>query len=173
MATDIRFIQKYNEVVLENFHAVLKQNLMFQTQIGVLEEDVKRHEDYEKIKSDVSRLIEENNSLRNELNNKNTIIQNSSNTDGERHRLQTALNKQSKELSALSEKTNKLESQLVEQTEYIKQLEEMLPNSKKKKLGIAVVEEKVVTVEKVEVKEETPKIVNDDVVKVESAGGNF
>lgn len=171
MATDIRFIQKYNEVVLENFHAVLKQNLMFQTQIGVLEEDVKRHEDYETIKLDVSRLIEENNSLRNDLSNKNTIIQNSSNTDGERHRLQTALNKQSKELSGLVEKTKELEKQFDEQSEYIKQLEEMLPNSKKKKLGIAVIEDNKPVTEKVEVKLETPIV--DDVVNVESAGGNF
>ena len=171
MATDIRFIQKYNEVILENFHAVLKQNLMFQTQIGVLEEDVKRHDDYEIIKADVSRLIEENNTLRNDVNHKNTIIQNSSNTDSERHRLQTALNKQSKELSILTEKVDKFKEEIAEQNEYIKQLEDMLPNSKKKKLGIAVVEEKVVTVDKFEEKEETPIV--DEVVKVESAGGNF
>ena len=37
MATDIRFIQKYNEVLQENFSSVLKQNLLFQTQIAVLE----------------------------------------------------------------------------------------------------------------------------------------
>jgi predicted RNase H-like nuclease (RuvC/YqgF family) len=169
MATDIRFIQKYNEVLQENFSAVLKQNLLFQTQIAVLEEDVKVHKDYETIKSDVSRLIEENNSLRNELNHKNTIIQNSSNTDSERHRLQTALNKQSKELSGAIEKSTKLEEDLSKQVEYIKQLEEMLPNSKKKKLGIDVIEHKVTTVDG----SEEVQVLSNDVVKVESAGGNF
>lgn len=169
MATDIRFIQKYNEVLQENFSAVLKQNLLFQTQIAVLEEDVKVHKDYESIKSDVSRLIEENNSLRNELNHKNTIIQNSSNTDSERHRLQTALNKQSKELSGAIEKSTKLEEDLSKQVEYIKQLEEMLPNSKKKKLGIDVIEHKVTTVDG----SEEVQVLSNDVVKVESAGGNF
>ena len=169
MATDIRFIQKYNEVLQENFSAVLKQNLLFQTQIAVLEEDVKVHKDYETIKSDVSRLIEENNSLRNELNNKNTIIQNSSNTDSERHRLQTALNKQSKELSGAIEKSTKLEEDLSKQVEYVKQLEEMLPNSKKKKLGIDVIEQKVTTVDD----SEQVQGLSNDVVKVESAGGNF
>lgn len=169
MATDIRFIQKYNEVLQENFSAVLKQNLLFQTQIAVLEEDVKVHKDYETIKSDVSRLIEENNSLRNELNYKNTIIQNSSNTDSERHRLQTALNKQSKELSGAIEKSTKLEEDLSKQVEYIKQLEEMLPNSKKKKLGIDVIEHKVTTVDG----SEEVQVLSNDVVKVESAGGNF
>ena len=169
MATDIRFIQKYNEIIQENFNAVLKQNLLFQTQIAVLEEDVKVHKDYETIKSDVSRLIEENNSLRNELNHKNTIIQNSSNTDSERHRLQTALNKQSKELSGAIEKSTKLEEDLSKQVEYIKQLEEMLPNSKKKKLGIDIIEHKVTTVDG----SEEVQVLSNDVVKVESAGGNF
>jgi predicted RNase H-like nuclease (RuvC/YqgF family) len=169
MATDIRFIQKYNEVLQENFSAVLKQNLLFQTQIAVLEEDVKVHKDYETIKLDVSRLIEENNTLHNELNHKNTIIQNSSNTDSERHRLQTALNKQSKELSGAIEKSTKLEEDLSKQVEYVKQLEEMLPNSKKKKLGIDVIEQKVTTVDD----SEQVQGLSNDVVKVESAGGNF
>ncbi len=169
MATDVKFIQKYNEVILENFNAVLKQNLLFQAQIGVMEEDIKKHEDYEIIKSEVSKLIEENNNLRNELNHKNSIIQNSSNTDGERNRLQTALNKQSKELSILNNKIEKLEKEFDNKNEYIKKLEDMLPNSKKKKLGIDIAEEKV---EKQEETLESTNI-NDDVAKVESSGGNF
>lgn len=161
MSTDLRFVQKYNEVVLENFQSVLKQNLMFQTQIGILEEQIKVQEDFSKIKQDVVRLLQENSELKSELNGKNLIIKNSSDTDGERHRLQTALNKQSKELSSLTVKVD-------EQTEYIKQLEDMLPNSKKKKLGITVTEEK--TAEK---EDQIPTTINDDVLKVESAGGNF
>lgn len=201
MATDIQFVQKYNEVLLENFNAVLKQNFMFQTQIALSGDEAKKHEDYEIIKSEVAKLIQENTNLRNEItaknneiNSKNAIIQTNTNTDGDRHRLQTALNKQSKDISLLEAKKSELEKTLEknkeefkiilstreeemqkvidEQSQYIKQIEDMLPNSKKKKLGIAVVEEKVVTVQE-EVKEETPEIVNDDVVKVESAGGNF
>ena len=38
--SDANFINAYNEVVLENFTAVLKQNFMFQTQIKFLEERV-------------------------------------------------------------------------------------------------------------------------------------
>lgn len=197
MATqDTRFVQKYNEVLLDNFHAVLKQNLLFQTQLAVSAEDAKTHDDYETIKAEVSKMIQENTNLRNEINaknneiaGKNTIIQNNNNADGERHRLQTALNKQSKDISNLEEKKKEFEQILVskkkefeqtlvstkkefektidEQKEYIKQLEDMLPNSKKKKLGIAFVEDKVITVEI----NTTP--VNNDVVKVESVGGTF
>ena len=38
--TDVDFINAYNEVILENFNAVLKQNFMFQTQIKFLQEQV-------------------------------------------------------------------------------------------------------------------------------------
>jgi deoxyadenosine/deoxycytidine kinase len=38
--SDANFINAYNEVVLENFTAVLKQNFMFQTQIRFFEERV-------------------------------------------------------------------------------------------------------------------------------------
>lgn len=187
MATDIRFVQKYNDVILDNFQAVLKQNLLFQTQIAVSEEESKKHDDYEIIKSEVSKLIQENTNLRNEINaknneikTKNVIIQDNNNNDGERHRLQSALNKQSKDISVLEETNKEFERTLVsvkkefektidEQKEYIKQLENMLPNSKKKKLGIAIVEDNLSHVEIVE--ESTT--VNDDVLKVESAGGNF
>lgn len=34
---DVEFLNSYTEVVLENFDAVLKQNLMFQTQLKVVE----------------------------------------------------------------------------------------------------------------------------------------
>jgi predicted nuclease with TOPRIM domain len=176
MATDIKFVQKYNEVLLDNFHAVLKQNLLFQAQLAMAAEDAKVHDDYETIKADVAKLIQENTNLRNEIvaknneiNSKNTIIQNNNNSDGERHRLQTALNKQSKDISVLDGKIKELEKTIDEQKEYIKQLEDMLPNSKKKKLGIAFVEEKAISVEQ----EEKSTPVNNDVVKVESVGGTF
>ena len=38
--SDVNFMNAYNDVVLENFMAVLKQNFMFQTQIKFLEERV-------------------------------------------------------------------------------------------------------------------------------------
>ena len=52
---DVKFLQKYNDVILENFSAVLKQNLLFQTQISFLEEDTKKISDYEELRKDVTR----------------------------------------------------------------------------------------------------------------------
>ncbi len=45
---DGKFLDVYNEVVLENFYAVLKQNFMFQTQLKFAEENTKKVGELEK-----------------------------------------------------------------------------------------------------------------------------
>ena len=160
---DAKFLNTYNEVILDNFNAVLKQNFLFQTQIKVLEE------------------------LKTELDNKNLAIQNLNNTDSERHRLQTAVNNQMKEIEGLKSQVGSLQNgkdsevQSVknqkdseirllkdkekEQLNYIAQLEEMLPNSKKKKLGIELpTTEKELTI---------PAKDEMNVLKFASNGGTF
>jgi predicted RNase H-like nuclease (RuvC/YqgF family) len=112
-------------------------------------------------------------SLKNEVENKDNIIKNTNNSDADKHRLQTALNEQAKELERLSNKFADVENDIADKNHYIKQLEDMLPNSKRKKLGLEIIEsakeevEEVKSTEKVSVKE------NNVVLKVESAGGTF
>ena len=36
--SDVNFLNSYNEVILENLNAILKQNFLFQTQLKLLEE---------------------------------------------------------------------------------------------------------------------------------------
>ena len=111
------------------------------------------------------------NELKSQINSKDALIRSATNTDVERHRLQTAVNGQTKEISELKTRIEKFEKEADEQKEYITQLEEMLPNSKKKKLGIAIVEEvKPVTEEKIE---KTTEIENVNLLKFESSGGTF
>ena len=166
MISDVNFLQKYNDIVLENFNAVLKQNLLFQTQISVLEEKVVKANDYEQIKTEVSRLSSENNDLKNELHHKNMTLENNISSDATRHRLQTALNNEMKE-------RKKFEDLYTKNQEYIKQLEEMLPNSKRKKLGLEVEEVK----QKQPLNEDSSTITSvaesSSSVIEELAGGNF
>jgi predicted RNase H-like nuclease (RuvC/YqgF family) len=178
--SDANFINVYNEVVLENFTAVLKQNFMFQTQIKFLEEKVKeipalqeKGNLYESVVRENANLQNKIVSLTSEVENKDNIIKNSSNSDADKHRLQTALNEQARELERLSNKVSDIEKDIADKNHYIKQLEDMLPNSKRKKLGLEIIEsakeevEEVKSTEKVSVKE------NNVVLKVESAGGTF
>jgi hypothetical protein len=49
----------------------------------------------------------------------------------------------------------------------------MLPNSKKKKLGIAIVEEEKPVTEEKKVSKPEPEIENVNILKFESSGGTF
>ena len=204
--SDSNFINAYNEVILENLNAIMKQNFMFQTQIKFLEQRVndipemeKKLADFEKNKSveleqlqnstgdfekkladkqnEYNRLMDQKNnlagevlSLKNEVEDKNRIIQNSVTSDNDKHRLQTAVNQQSGEIEKLKNRIESMEKEIDSHKKYNLQLEEMLPNSKKKKLGIEVVEE---TPQKVEVKKEQTVFNNVTPLTFESAGGTF
>ena len=195
---DGKFLSTYNEVILDNFDAVLKQNFIFQTQIKILEEQIKEKSELEtklaSLSSEKNNIVElraEIDGLKAELNSKNLAIQNLNNTDSERHRLQTAVNSQLKENETLKSQVDSLQSgkdsevQLVknqkdseikllkdkekEQLDYIAQLEEMLPNSKKKKLGIEIPEEQKPTIEE----SKTPAKEEINILKFASNGGTF
>ena len=216
--SDSNFINAYNEVILENLNAIMKQNFMFQTQIKFLEQRVnelpemeKKLADSEKNKSvelkqlqnstndfekklaetsndfekklsdkqnEYNRLMDQKNnlagevlSLKNEVEDKSRIIQNNVTTDNDKHRLQTAVNQQSGEIEQLKNKIGSMEKEIDSHKKYNLQLEEMLPNSKKKKLGIEIPEEDT---PKVEVKkEQTAPIINATSLTFESAGGTF
>ena len=188
--SDANFINAYNEVILDNLTAIMKQNFMFQTQMKFLEERVSKipemeeklasvesdknnkQEEYNRLLSEKNNLANEVASLKNELNNKDSIIQNNVTTDNDKHRLQTAVNEQAAEIKKLKNRIESMEKEIDSHKKYTTQLEEMLPNSKKKKLGIEIPEEE--TPVKVEVKkEETAIISNVTPLKVESAGGTF
>ena len=216
--SDANFINAYNEVILENLNAIMKQNFMFQTQIKFLEQRVnelpemeKKLADSEKNKSvelkqlqnstndfekklaetsndfekklsdkqnEYNRLMDQKNnlagevlSLKNEVEDKSRIIQNNVTSDNDNHRLQTAVNQQSGDIEQLKNKIESMEKEIDSHKKYNLQLEEMLPNSKKKKLGIEIPEEDT---PKVEVKkEQTDPIINATSLTFESAGGTF
>jgi len=226
--SDANFINTYNEVILENLNAIMKQNFMFQTQIKFFEQRVnelpemeKKLADFEKNKSieleqlqnsasnfekklsetsndfekklaetsndfekkladkqnDYNRLMDQKNSLagevlslKEEMDKKNLIIQNNVTSDNDKHRLQTAVNQQSGEIEKLKNRIESMEKEIDSHKKYNLQLEEMLPNSKKKKLGIEISEEDT---PKAEVKKEQTVSNNVTPLTFESAGGTF
>lgn len=195
--TDVNFINAYNEVILDNFNAVLKQNFMFQTQIKFLEDQANELESlkgkvngFDEVTKERDNLSHQVSQLKNDVSDRDRTIQNASNSDADRHRLQTALNNQAKDIEILNERIKKLEEdsnkqieQFQEETnskqQYIKQLEEMLPNSKRKKLGLpTIVEEetvedtKVVAIKEIKTPEKTP-VKNDVMLKEVANGGTF
>lgn len=147
---DVKFLQYYNEVAQENFVVVVKQNILFQAQIKALSEEVnkipeyqKAVEDFELLKAQNEKLREENVSLLNQLNSKISLIESAGKSDAERFRLQTAVNTGMKEIAALKENAISMQNKLNEQSEYIAKLEDMLPKTVKKKLGLFAKEDVV------------------------------
>ena len=136
---DIKFLQFYNEIAQDNFVSIAKQNLLFQTQIRVLDEQVKRIPELlekidglEEVKKEFTKVLEENNDLKNQVNNKNNIIEINSKTDVERHRLQTELNNEMLKNKESRELINLLTTTVNKQKEYIKQMKKKLPKEKNK-----------------------------------------
>lgn len=177
--SDANFINAYNEVILDNLNAIMKQNFMFQTQIKFLEERIsvipsleEKGKLYDLVVNEKADLQNKIYSLTAENENKDDIIKKSSNSDADKHRLQTALNEQAKELEKLKERVKNFQKNYDEQKDYIKQLEEMLPNSKRKKLGLELIETSKEEAEGVKTTEKTPAN-NNDTLKVESSGGTF
>jgi chromosome segregation ATPase len=165
---DIKFLEKYNEAAIDNFVAVVKQNILFQAQVAYLSEQVSHTEelrkqiaDFEFVKESLVKLKDENIGLTQELNNKINIIESANKSDAEKYRLQTSLNEQSREIERLNNGLSDLQVQLKEQTEYIAKLEDMLPKTAKKKLGIT--------------QEETPskESIDNEETKPLSNGGSF
>jgi uncharacterized protein YlxW (UPF0749 family) len=149
---------------------------MFQTQLKFAEEKAKEVGELEKKlaaltseNSDANILREEIDALKETISQKDAIIQSSSNTDNERHRLQTAVNNQMKEIEGLKKTIDDLQQKQKDQQVYVTQLEEMLPNSKKKKLGIELPEEqKPIKEEPITLNKE-----DDNILKFASTGGSF
>jgi len=193
--SDVKFINAYNEIIFDNLSAILRQNIMFQTQLKLLEEQVKeipklqeqlaqfssigneKSELENKFNSETGNLNNRINELTNELNSKNNQLQSLQASDANSHRLQTALNTQAAEIDKLTTRINSFESEtnqnkqnfeseIAKKDDYISQLEEMLPNSKKKKLGIEIPEPVIV-------EEIIPQKNNNVTLKAVANGGTF
>jgi chromosome segregation ATPase len=165
---DVKFLSAYNEVAQDNFIAVVRQNLVFQTQIKVLEDQVKLVGDLQKkieenseLQREYKKVLAENTDLKNQLNNANSIVANNNKTNSEQNRIQSALNEKMREFNTLKQSFDRLENQLKDNTVYIEQLHEMLPNAKRKKLGLPI-------------EEKTKETTDDNSSSIEvSSGGSF
>jgi hypothetical protein len=170
---DVKFLQYYNETAIENFISVVKQNLLFQAQIRGFEEQLKIIPElqnsigqFEELKKELVRLKDDNVNLTNQLNSKLSIVETANKVDTERFRLQTAVNSQAKEITNYKNIIADLQNKVDEEKEYTKQLQEMLPKTAKKKLGIAIVD--------VLPKEDALPILNDEKTdQIVSSGGTF
>lgn len=189
---DVKLQNAYVEVLLDNFMAVVKQNIMFQAQLEVMKsnvseaEDVKRkiqelserNVDLQKTNNELNEKLEsltgENTTLKSTVGQKEQQVSNTTNIIREKDRLQSAVNDYMRQVKNLQEeiKSVKSESQQVlvsnmkridELTKYVDKLEMAIPGNKLKKL-------RSVDVTAFQEKEEPEQTVVEDNVKT---GGTF
>lgn len=142
---DVKLQNAYVEVLLDNFTSVVKQNIMFQAQLKVLndsseelnrtkaalEEISIRYQECEKKFTESGNLI---NSLRIDNTNKESQIVNTTNLQKEKDRLQAATNDYMKQVSSLKAENSSISDKLNKQNKYIEELESLVPITKLKKL---------------------------------------
>ena len=142
---DVNLQNVYAEVLLDNFVAVIKQNIMFQAQLEVL---TKNASDSEKLKSEIYELKRTNNDLQQKVNNLSGMkLDNDSfnNLKQEKDRLQSAVNDYMRQIKKLNEDLLKAKSessdalvknasQVEELNKYIQKLEMVVPANKLKKV---------------------------------------
>ena len=178
---DVRLQNAYVEVLLGNFMEVVKQNLMLQAQLEVVKTDSKDTPELQRRLKEVSdsnielqkqvlekdkkvnELTVERDTLKNSVNNTDSIKQ-------EKQRLQSAVNDYMRQLNESKTEllTVKSESQNVllqnnnrieELTKYISRLEAAVPANKLKKVKLGE-----------NIQPETPEVTEDESVK---NGGTF
>ena len=111
---DVQFINSYNEVLFDNFVSVLKQNILFQTNIKILEEKLKGYSNLEQnlnelndIRNMYNTALDNNAKLQAQLNQKDQQLSSMHSNDAEKYRLQSAVNDLMRQNAELEAKLNK------------------------------------------------------------------
>ena len=183
---DEKFLAAYNEVVLDNFNSVLKQNMMFQTQIRFHEEATKElGELKEKLaqstssNNEVEELKSKLESYKTQLSSKDAIIRSHSANNLEKDRLQKAVNDQAKEIASLKEQLTTIEKEKnssIKDTEQkhldtIKKLEEEIEELKSFKVNLDDLKQKPSSSKKSKVKSKEEE--DQSLFSLSASGGTF
>ena len=114
---DVQFINSYNEVLFDNFVSVLKQNILFQTNIKILEEKLQKALELQKDIDDLSNIRNEYNAaldnigkLQAQLNQKDQQLSSMHSNDAEKYRLQSAVNDLMRQNAELENQINELKN---------------------------------------------------------------
>jgi SMC interacting uncharacterized protein involved in chromosome segregation len=142
---DVKLQNAYVEVILDNFISVIKQNLMFQTQLQLSGDMVKENdniknqiEDLKKRNLDLQLLVDNltknNNDLKVVAHGKTQDSEYLDSLKNDKSRIQTALNDSLRELKKLKEEIQLKDVELESKKEHIESLEKIVPNNRLKKL---------------------------------------
>lgn len=142
---DVNLQNVYSEVLLDNFLAVIKQNIMFQAQLELMS---KNSSDAEKLKSEIYELKRANNDLQqtvNTLSGTQVDVSSFGDLKQQKDRLQSAVNDYMRQIKNLNEDLLKVKAEsqetlitnsnrIEELNKYIEKMEKVIPANKLKKI---------------------------------------
>jgi len=155
----VEFSNTYQEILLDNLTAIIKQNFVFQTQLKIEENTSKENQEAKKKLDEVTALYNTAKSELSQLSVYKSKAESNSSAHEEKSRIQSALNDEMKKSSSLQKELenknseisrlkNEKEKEIVKLKDYITQLESIAPVTKLKKIN----PEKAIT------KEDTVKV---------------
>jgi mevalonate kinase len=123
----VEFNNAYQEILVDNLVSVIKQNIVFQTQIKLMETNLKEKEDYKKKFEEVNALYNSAKSDLSQLNIYKSKAEQNTRDHDEKNRIQSALNEEMRKNRKLLEENTQLKK-------YSTQLETVVAPSKLKKI---------------------------------------
>jgi polyhydroxyalkanoate synthesis regulator phasin len=147
----VEFSNAYQEILLDNLIAIIKQNFVFQTQLKLAEDSGRVKEEIQTKYNDLVKVHEVLKGQLSEAQNVKLKADMSASVHEEKSRLQSALNDMMKKKVVLEKEVEEKNSEIENLKEYITKLEGIAPHSKLKKINPEVVTE-TKTVEHVEIK---------------------
>lgn len=126
MNNDLNFMNHYTETLHENFDSIIKQNMVFQTNLKIAEKELAVLKD---AKSNVGTLTDENRELKGRIGQLENLMGGLKTVDADKSRLQVALNETSQTTNSLKAEINSLNQELVR----LKLQVEQIPTLKKEK----------------------------------------
>ena len=131
----VEFSNTYQEILLENLVAIIKQNFMFQTQLKLAENIGKNNLELQAKYDDLLTQFEGAKNHMNELETYKSKVLVSDSEHEEKNRIQIALNDMMKKQAGLEKELLDKEMELNKLKNYIKKLEDIAPLSKLKKIN--------------------------------------
>jgi hypothetical protein len=133
----VEFSNAYQEILLDNLVAIIKQNFVFQTQLKIAEDTGKAKQEIQIKYDELVKTYEE-------LKDFKMKAEINASAHEEKSRLQGALNDLMKKNTALQKDLDNKNTEITNLKEYIEKLENIATPSKLKKLNPDKVEEKKV-----------------------------
>ena len=131
----VEFSNAYQEILLDNLMAIIKQNFVFQTQLKMTEKNGNENSELqEQLKTLQNRFDSINGQIKDVEMYKQRAEQNNS-AHEEKSRIQSALNDAMKKFSGLQKTIDSKDQEIFGLKEYIDKLESNLATSKLKKLN--------------------------------------